>query len=210
VHSHLWQPEYNYTDTAAQHTFSDAAVCVYIDKDIIQQMVDKIANDVVVTMTYRMIVDGKEVESAPADEPLYYLHGSDNIVPGLETALEGKTVGDKVSVTLAPEDAYGMPDDEDIQELPLEDFDLPNDVKLGDEVEIEDADGDVFVAIITAIGKDTITLDFNNPMAGKTITFEAEVLELREATEEEIEFGEPEEYAELYDYDDHDDHDHDH
>ena len=172
-------------------------------------MVDKIQNNVVVTMAYRMIVDGQEIESAPADDPLYYLHGSDNIVPGLESAMSGKQVGDKVHVTLAPEDAYGMPDEEEIQTLPLEDFDLPDDVKVGDEVEIEDADGDVFIAVIKDISDETITIDFNNPMAGKTITFETEVLELREATEDEIEFGEPEEYAELFDFDMHD-HDHDH
>jgi len=172
-------------------------------------MVDKIENGVVVTMTYRMIVDGQEIESASADDPLYYLHGSDNIVPGLEAALTGKKAGDKVNVTLQPDDAYGMPDDEEIQTLPMEDFDLPDDAKVGDEVEIEDADGDLFIAVIKAMDEKIITLDFNIPLAGKVVTFETEVLELREATEEEIEDGEPEEYAELFDFDEHD-HDHDH
>lgn len=172
-------------------------------------MVDKIEKNVVVTMTYRMIVEGEELESADADEPLYYLHGAEepNIVPGLEKAMEGRVLGEKISVTLEPADAYGDYDPEDIEDFALEDFDLPENVEIGDEVEIEDAEGMIIIATIKQIGKDTITLDFNDPMAGKTITFETEVLALREATEDEIEFGEPAEYSEMYD--DEDDHDHD-
>lgn len=168
-------------------------------------MVDKIQDGVVVTMVYSMSVDGEEIESAPADAPLYYLHGSDNIVPGLEDALEGKGVGAKLTVTLAPEDAYGEYDEEDVQEVDIADIEMPvGGLNPGDEIEIEDADGDIYMAVVKEVRPDVLLLDFNNPMAGKSITFNVEVLALRAATEEEIEFGEPEEYAEMYD----DEHDH--
>jgi FKBP-type peptidyl-prolyl cis-trans isomerase SlyD len=159
-------------------------------------MVDKIADGVVVKMAYRMIADGLEIESAPAADPLYYLHGSENIVPGLESALEGKTVGDKLTVTLEPSDAYGEREDDAVQEADLADFDLPESVEVGDEVEVEDAEGDVFTATVTEINDETLVLDFNSPMAGKTITFEVEVLGLRAATEDELDFGEPDELDE--------------
>ncbi len=165
-------------------------------------MVDKIKDGVVVTMAYRMTVDGQEIEDAPADDPLYYLHGSDNIVPGLEAALKGKAVGDKLTVELAPDDAYGEYDKEAVQAAEISDFDLPEGVKVGDEVEIEDAEGDIYVATIQSMDDETIELDFNSALAGKTVTFDVEVLEIREATEEELEFGEPAEYADLYDDED--------
>lgn len=167
-------------------------------------MVDKIANDVVVAMAYRMLVDGEEVESADAADPLYYLHGASNIVPGLEEALAGKTVGEKLTVNLEPSNAFGEYDDDEVQALAREDFDLPDDVKIGDEIELEDAEGDILEATIKDMTDEVITLDFNSPMAGKAVTFEVEILILREATEDEIEFGEPDEYRALFG----DDHDH--
>jgi FKBP-type peptidyl-prolyl cis-trans isomerase SlyD len=166
-------------------------------------MVDAIKEGVVVTMAYRMVVDGEEVESSPANDPLYYLHGSDNIVPGLEAALEGKGVGTKLTVELAPADAYGEYDPEALLTDPLSEFDLPDSIKEGDEVEIEDADGDLFIATVKSITDDELTLDMNHAFAGKTVTFEVEVLGLRDASKEELEWGEPEELIGS-------DHDHDH
>ena len=174
-------------------------------------MVDKIKNGVVVTMTYRMTVDGNEIEEAPEDDPLYYLHGSDNIVPGLEAALTGKSVGDKMTVTLAPEDAYGEYDNEDVLEADLSDLEIDGEIVIGDIIELEDASGLVREGTVTAVTEDTVTFDLNDEMAGKTVTFEVEVLSLREATEDEIEEGEPEEYADLfYDDEEEDEHDHEH
>lgn len=167
-------------------------------------MADQIKDGVVVTMAYRMIVDGAEVETAPADDPLYYLHGHDNIVPGLEAALAGKTVGDKLSVTLDAVDAYGEYDDEAVLVAPVEDFELPAEVTIGDEVEVEDADGELGIAVITNITDKNVTMDFNEPFAGKTVTFEVEVLALRDANEDELEWGEPAEYGDIFGGEDHD------
>lgn len=177
-------------------------------------MVDKIQNGVVVTMSYTLTVENEVVESAEADDPLYYLHGSDNIVPGLEAKLEGRTVGDKLTVTLQPADAYGEYDESEVQEAELADFDLPEGgLSVGDEIEIEDTEGYLLLAMVKEVNEKTVLLDYNSPMAGKVVTFDVEVLGLREATEEELMNGEPEEYAELFgDFHDHDhdDHDHDH
>ncbi|MEM6282036.1 MAG: FKBP-type peptidyl-prolyl cis-trans isomerase [Chloroflexota bacterium] len=162
-------------------------------------MVDKIGKEVVVKLAYRMIVDGEIIEDAPADDPLIYLHGTEEgvLVPGLETALTGKTTGEKLTVTLTPEDAFGEYDEEDIITADRADFDPPEDIGVGDSVEIEDAAGDIFEAIITAMDDQTITLDLNPEFAGEDVTFEVEVLELRGATKEEIVFGEPAEIIAL-------------
>ena len=85
-------------------------------------MVDKIADGVVVTLAYTLTAEGMEIERATADDPLDYLHGAENIVPGLETALTGKTVGDKLAVTLKPEDAYGDYDEEEVEAISWEDI----------------------------------------------------------------------------------------
>lgn len=174
-------------------------------------MVDKIQHGVVVSMTYTLTVDNNIIESADADDPLYYLHGSDNIVPGLEARLDGKAVGDKLTVTLQPAEAYGEYDESEVQEADLADFDLPDGgLNIGDEIEIEDTEGYLLLATVKSVNEKTIELDYNSPMAGKVVTFEVEVLSIREANEEEMANGEPAEYEELFgDFHDHD-HDHNH
>jgi FKBP-type peptidyl-prolyl cis-trans isomerase SlyD len=166
-------------------------------------MVDHITDGVIVTMTYTMTIDGELIEDAPADDPIIYLHGANTILPGLEAALEGKKIGDKLNIDLEMEP--------EIWEAPRGDFDLPNEAKVGDQIEIEDMDGDVMVAEIAELTDEMIKLrmdDIEDWMAGKTANFNVEVLALRESTAEERLVGEPEEYFELLD-DDHD-HDHDH
>ena len=163
---------------------------------------DKIKNGVVASIVYRLTIEGELIEEATADEPLEYLQGSDNIVPGLERALEGKSVGDKVNVTLQPDDAYGEYDDEDFEVIARED--LPDDLEVGMEVLIEDDEGAMFEAVVTEITSDSVTLNFNSPLAGKVVTFDAEVVAVRSADAEEIEHGHPHSYhdEEEYEYED--------
>lgn len=168
--------------------------------------VDKITDGIVVSMAYVLTVDGEEVGRADANEPLEYLHGAENIVPGLEAALEGKTVGTKLSVTLPPEEAYGDYDDDEIDEFDLEDIPGGANLEEGMIVEVEDDDGFVYVGTVMEITEDTIVVDFNPPLAGKTLTFDVEVLGLRQAEKEELEHGHPHSLDEFYD--DEDDHDH--
>ena len=100
--------------------------------------VEKIEDGVVVSMTYLLVVDGEEAGRAGEDEPLEYLHGADNIVPGLEAALVGKKVGDRVQVSVSPEDAYGDYDDEEMDEFSMDEIPGSENLELGMIVEVED------------------------------------------------------------------------
>lgn len=173
-------------------------------------MTNTITDGVVVSLAYVLTVDGKVVSETDADEPLDYLHGAENIIPGLEAALTGKQVGDKLSVTLPPEDAYGDYDEDEIEEVERDQ--LPDELQEGMLVEVEDEDGFVFLATVTKIDQDTVKLDFNPPLAGKTLTYDVEVLAIREATEDERDHGHPHslggDFDDMYDdYDDEDDED---
>jgi FKBP-type peptidyl-prolyl cis-trans isomerase SlyD len=150
---------------------------------------NSIADGVVVTMAYILEVDGQVIAQTENDDALEYLHGAQNIVPGLEAALTGKKVGDKMSVTLAPEDAYGEYDPDDVDELPREELAHMTDLEAGMAIEVEDEEGDVYVAFVREITAETVLIDFNPPLAGKTLTYHVEVLSMREATEEELQHG---------------------
>lgn len=164
--------------------------------------VDKIAEGVVVSMAYVLTVEGEEVGRAGADEPLEYLHGAENIVPGLEAALDGKKVGDKVNVTVPPEDAYGYYDDEEIDEFDLEEIPGAENLEPGMVVEVEDEDGFIYVGSVMEITEDSVVVDFNPPLAGKTLTFDVEVLSLREAAPDELDHGHPHSLDDYYEEDD--------
>ncbi|HLV33673.1 MAG TPA: peptidylprolyl isomerase [Spirillospora sp.] len=151
--------------------------------------VDTITDGVVVSLAYTLTVDGKEIESAGRDEPLDYLHGAGNIVPGLEELLEGKRVGDRIHATLPPDMAYGDYDPEETDEFERELLEIDVDLEVGMEVEVEDEDGYTYVATVTKLTDDTVTLDFNPPLAGKTLTYDLEVVALRPATRDEIDHG---------------------
>lgn len=151
--------------------------------------VDTITDGVVVSLVYVLTVDGEEVERVDMDEPLEYLHGAGNIVPGLEELLEGKRVGDRLHATLPPELAYGDYDPEDVDEFERELLSIDTELEEGLEVEVEDEDGYTYVATVTNLTDDMVTLDFNPPLAGKTLTYDVEVVALREATEDEQAHG---------------------
>jgi FKBP-type peptidyl-prolyl cis-trans isomerase SlyD len=164
---------------------------------------DTIRDGLVVSLAYTLTADGETIETSTSEEPLDYLHGAENIVPGLEAALNGKRVGDQFSVTLQPADAYGDYDDDDVETIPLSDLPDAETLEEGMVVVMEDEEGYLFDAIIREIGKDTVVLDFNPPLAGKTITYDVQVIAMREAEEEEIAAGQP------YGFDDFDDEDYD-
>lgn len=178
-------------------------------------MPEKIADGVVVSLKYTLEVEGETVAQTDVDEPMEYLHGAENIVPGLEAALAGKKLGDKLSVTLSPDQAYGEYDPEDVDEIDREDMAHMDDIEVGMAIEVEDEEGDVYVAFIREINDESIVLDFNPPLAGKTLTYHVEVIGLRDATVEELQHGhvhgmdwmDDEEWDEddLEDYDDEDD-----
>lgn len=161
--------------------------------------VEKIENNVVVSLAYTLTVEGEEVGRADASEPLEYLHGAENIVPGLEAALDGKKIGDKLSVTVPPEDAYGYYDEDEVDEFDLEEIPGAENLENGMVVEVEDEDGFVYVGSVVEVTEESVVVDFNPPLAGKTLTFDVEVLALREASAEELDHGHPHSLDEFYD-----------
>jgi FKBP-type peptidyl-prolyl cis-trans isomerase SlyD len=179
-------------------------------------MADRLTNGMVGEIAYVLKVDGVVIDEVPAESPIEYLHGYENIIPGLETALEGKGAGDKFSLTIQPEDGYGEYDEEDIDEVDLSDFEEFDQLEVGMEIELFDEDGDFYEATIKEIKDDAVVLDFNSPLAGKTLEYDVEVISVRAATEAETEMGLPSSLADdMFGDADVDllhahDHDHDH
>ena len=149
----------------------------------------EVANDVVVSIDYTLTVDGEVVDSTEGDEPLQFLQGHQNIIPGLERELVGMKVGDSKKVHVNPTEAYGEVDPENIIEVPRTEFPAEIPLEAGTELEVKNADGEVLSATIAEVGTDTIKLDFNHPLAGKALTFDVTIVELRSATEEELAHG---------------------
>jgi FKBP-type peptidyl-prolyl cis-trans isomerase SlyD len=150
---------------------------------------NQVADDVVVSIDYTLTVEGEVIDSTEGEEPLQFLQGHQNIIPGLEKELSGMKIGDNKKVVVSPEEAYGEIDPENIIEVPREEF--PSEIPLepGTELEVKNADGEVLSATIAEINSQTVKLDFNHPLAGKQLTFDVTVVELREATEEELTHG---------------------
>ncbi|WP_440997510.1 FKBP-type peptidyl-prolyl cis-trans isomerase [Arhodomonas sp. SL1] len=149
----------------------------------------QIAKDKVVAIDYTLKGDDGEVlDASPEGQPLNYLHGAGNIIPGLENALEGKATGDDVSVTVEPEEAYGERDDRLQQEVPMEMFQGVDQVEPGMRFQAQTQAGTQIVTVASVDGE-TVTVDANHPLAGQTLNFEVKVADVREATEEELEHG---------------------
>jgi FKBP-type peptidyl-prolyl cis-trans isomerase SlyD len=154
-------------------------------------MADTIQDGMVVSLAYTLTSEGEVVETATADDPLDYLHGAENIVPGLEAALAGRQVGDRFTVTLSPDEAYGEYDPEDKETVALADIPDGETLEVGMLILLEDEEGDQFEATVAEITPDAVVLDFNPSLAGKTVTYDVEVLDMRPADEDELELGYP-------------------
>ncbi|MBZ9714686.1 FKBP-type peptidyl-prolyl cis-trans isomerase [Deinococcus multiflagellatus] len=146
-----------------------------------------ITQDKVVELDYTLTVDGEVIDQSESGEPLTYLHGHSNIIPGLERALEGKAAGDSLQVTVAPEDGYGERDEDNVEELSLEDFE--DDVEVGATYYAQAEDGSVMPFTVMAVEGDRVQVDFNPPLAGMTLNFDVKVVSVRDATPEELEHG---------------------
>lgn len=172
----------------------------------------RLQDNMVGVIAYKLTVDGQNIETIEADDPIEYLHGADNIVPGLETALTNKQAGDHFSITLQPADGYGDYDEELIEEMAASDFDDFDELEVGMEIEMLDEDGDIFDAVIVELKPDAVVVDFNPALAGKVLTYEVQVVDVRKATTDEIEMGYPASLIdELFEnIEDEDEHDHQH
>lgn len=134
--------------------------------------------------------NGEQIDASNEQEPLVYLHGAGNIIKGLELALLGKEVGDRVQATIAPEDGYGEFISELVQHVPLSVFGDEEKPEVGMRFTAETENGPLSV-LVTAIDGDQAILNGNHPLAGKTITFDVTIANIREATEEELAHGHP-------------------
>jgi FKBP-type peptidyl-prolyl cis-trans isomerase SlyD len=148
-----------------------------------------IAEKKIVSIHYTLKNDaGDTLDTSAEAEPLAYLHGAGNIVPGLERALDGKAVGDKVSAVVAPVDGYGERAGPGPQPVPKAAFEGA-DVQPGMAVVAEDQEGNQMPLWIVAVEDDRVMVDNNHPLAGETLHFDVEVMEIRDATEQELAHG---------------------
>jgi FKBP-type peptidyl-prolyl cis-trans isomerase SlyD len=131
---------------------------------------------------------GEVLDSSEGREPLLYLHGAGNIVPGLEKAMEGRKVGDSFKVDVAPEEGYGQRHDGLVQVVPRAAFQGVDTVEVGMQFQASGPQGQMSVTI-AKVEDDNVTVDGNHPLAGETLHFAVEVTDVRAATEEEISHG---------------------
>lgn len=149
----------------------------------------KVAKNVVVSIAYQVRTeDGVLVDEAPANQPLEYLQGHNNLVIGLENALEGKAVGDKFEVRVKPEEGYGEYNENMVQRVPKEVFVGVDDLEVGMRF-IADTDMGPLPVVITEVGESDVVVDGNHMLAGQELLFNVEVVATREATLEEIAHG---------------------
>jgi len=146
---------------------------------------EKIEPQTVVGITYTLKDEsGDLIESNKNDEPLSFLFGTGQIIPGLENALEGKGVGETASVVVTPDEGYGISDPEKIFEVPKDRFD--GDIEVGTVVQAQVPDAGMVPFMVIGLDGDQVKLDGNHPLAGKTLNFEVDIISIRAATEEEL------------------------
>lgn len=149
-------------------------------------MTNTVKDNIVVTLDYKLIVEDEMMENTEDGEPIKFIQGLGQIISGLENALYGLKIGDQKTVVIQPGDGYGEYDPESLQEAKKEEFSEEIPLDVGTFLDLEDDEGDILSAQIVAAEEDTVTLDFNHPLAGKTLTFEITLTDLRPATKEEL------------------------
>ncbi|MDR5891496.1 MULTISPECIES: FKBP-type peptidyl-prolyl cis-trans isomerase [Halomonas] len=149
----------------------------------------QIAQNSVVAFHYTLTNDAGEVlDSSEGREPLTYLHGAGNIIPGLEKELEGRQAGDKLSAVVSPAEGYGEKQEQLVQEVPRDAFQGVESVEPGMQFQAQTQGGPLMVTV-TSVEGDTVTVDGNHPLAGQTLNFAVEIASVREASQEEVEHG---------------------
>jgi len=150
-----------------------------------------VSDDIVVTLDYTLrLDDGEVVDSSSGEEPLQFLQGRGQIIPGLERLLYGMAIGDEKDVIIEATDAYGELDDDAFEVVPRDMF--PDDLELEEGMGLRLLDrnsGEPVEAFIAGLRANSVMLDFNHPLAGETLYFHVEIAGLREATSEELDHG---------------------
>jgi FKBP-type peptidyl-prolyl cis-trans isomerase SlyD len=149
----------------------------------------QISQNSVVIMNYTLTDDkGKKLDESQ-DSSFAYLHGASNIIPGLEKELEGKQAGDSMTVTVDPAEGYGERNDAMVQQVSRDMFEMDDDIQAGMQFHAASPDGQTIIVTVTSVEGDDVTIDGNHPLAGVTLTFAVNIVEVRDASEEEIAHG---------------------
>jgi FKBP-type peptidyl-prolyl cis-trans isomerase SlyD len=147
-----------------------------------------IAKDQVVSFHYTLTDEQGTVIDKSEGQPLVYLHGAGNIIPGLENALVGKVVGDKLTVTVQPADGYGEYQPEMVQDVPRNLFQGVDNIEVGMQFQAQADDG-MQVVTVKDVTDEVVIVDGNHPLAGQVLNFDVEIVEIRDASAEELAHG---------------------
>ena len=154
----------------------------------------KIAQNTVVEFAYELEVDGQVVDHTVKERPLDYIHGTGSLLPKLEEHIEGMVAGDKFDVTLSPADGYGEVDPDRVIDLPKAAFEVNGEIREdllvpGNTIPMMNSMGGVIPGVVIEVTEDSVKMDLNHRMAGKTLHFTGEIVSVREATEKELTEG---------------------
>ena len=149
----------------------------------------QIEQNSVVTLHYTLKNNDGNIIDQSDDGSFLYLHGAMNIIPGLENALAGKSAGDEFSVSVSPEEGYGAKDPERIQEVPKEMFENADEITPGIQFHAQGPDGNAVVVTVIEVKDEAVVIDGNHALAGVDLNFSVTVVDVREATEEEVSHG---------------------
>ncbi len=149
----------------------------------------QIGDQKVVTLHYTLTDNEGTVIDKSDDGSFAYLHGASNIIPGLENALAGKSSGDEVTVSVSPEEAYGVRDDAMLQQVPKNMFEDTNQIAVGTQFHAQGPNGEMLVVTVMEVQEEHVVVDGNHPLAGVDLNFDVKIIDVRDASEEEVEHG---------------------
>jgi FKBP-type peptidyl-prolyl cis-trans isomerase SlyD len=150
---------------------------------------ETVSDDKVVSLDYTLKVDGETIDSSDENDPIQFIQGQGHIIAGLEKQLYGMSVGESRRITVPAKEGYGEMDQNAFADVPRSEFPKNIPLEPGVALQMQDQDGAVLDAYIAEVGKDTVRLNFNHPLAGKELHFNVKIVDLRDATEEELEHG---------------------
>ena len=154
----------------------------------------EIGKNKVVTVSYALKVDGEIWEESTEEQPLLYISGIGMMIPGFENQLNGLKKGAQYTISVTPDQGYGEYNPEAVAELPMSTFEVDGELQkellfVGNLIPLQDQDGNPLNGEVTAITDEFVTIDFNHKLSGKVLHFEGEVIDVREATPEELDHG---------------------
>ena len=149
----------------------------------------QIADQKVVTIDYTLTDNEGRVIDKSSDGTFAYLHGASNIIPGLENALAGKSAGDELTVSVSPDQGYGMRDEAMMQQVPKSMFEDASQIAVGTQFHAQGPNGEVLVVTVKDVQDEHVVVDANHPLAGVDLNFDVKVVDVRDASEEEVAHG---------------------